>query len=97
MNELEILKNKIIKVIDLVEKLHDQNQKLKQENLVIRQQLKALTDSTSQLQNEEATSVEQAQIIKDYQQKYDKIRIKIKQILEKLESFEKLSDTINNQ
>lgn len=97
MNELEILESKIYKAIDLIESLFQKNQDLKKENDRLTKQIKEKDQLIDDLiQGKQSLLSEEDSKINNFTEKEEKIRLKIQQILEKLESFQKLSNNIDN-
>jgi len=93
MTELEILENKINKAIDLIEKLFQQNIQLENTKNLLTQQLKEKDQLINDLINNKETLSPNGNGDKEKNsQKEEKIKLKIQQILDKLESFEKLSN-----
>lgn len=91
--ELENLEEKINKAVELIQKLNSNNQQLKEKNEDLLKQVNEQEIEIQKFTEETQNSKENEESLFLYKEKEEKIRIKIQQMLEKLDSFEKL---VNN-
>jgi len=86
--ELDRLEDKVARAIKAIKKLQAENQQLKHQNDALRNQLKATEQTIHQLKTQSqnvSDTPDQSQI---YRELEEKIKVKIKQMLEKLETLQ---------
>jgi len=94
MNEFETLENNVGRAIRLIQKFSAKNEELKNENQRLKQTIFE-HEKTIQSKSEEISHIKkEAKDNHYFREKEEKIRLKIQQIIEKLDSLERLS---NNQ
>jgi len=86
--ELDKLEEKIVKIINIVERLYSENKELKQINEDLLQKNKEQLDTITALKEKcyNLQNIEDSTRI--YREREDNIRIKIQQMLKKLENFQ---------
>ena len=91
--EFENLEEKVNKAVELIQILNSKNQQLKEQNEDLLKQVNEKEIVIQKFTEENQSSKENEEQLFLYKEKEEKIKIKIQQMLEKLDSFEKL---VNN-
>ncbi|MBC8183356.1 hypothetical protein H8E88_19870 [candidate division KSB1 bacterium] len=94
MDEFDNLENNVGRAIELIQSLFQKNEELHKENGILIKKITEQKDLVQHLQEENQKLKSNPDNINYDKEKENKIRIKINHIIDKLESFEKLS---NNQ
>jgi len=89
--ELKKLEENIARVVERIQKLHQENQKLKDQNVNLLNQLREKDLIIRRLQNQPQDDYEVAENENELQEKEGKIKLRIQQMLDKLENFQQLS------
>ncbi|HEX9974634.1 MAG TPA: cell division protein ZapB [bacterium] len=89
--ELKKLEDNIARAVEKIQKLQQENQKLKDQNVNLLNQLREKDLIIRRLQNQPHDDYEVADEANDLQEKEGKIKFKIQQMLDKLENFQQLS------
>jgi FtsZ-binding cell division protein ZapB len=89
--ELDKLETNIERVIETIQKLQSENQRLKQENHNLLNRIREYERKIEQLKDISQDDGDLADQIYIFKEKEGKIKQKIQQILEKLEAFQDLS------
>ena len=89
--ELNQLEKNIKRAIEIIQKLVIENQGLRQENEKLIYQIQINERIIQQLKNETASNIDIEQQSRISQEKEGKIKQKVQQMLEKLETFQQLS------
>jgi predicted nuclease with TOPRIM domain len=89
--ELKKLEENINRAIEKIQKLRQENQKLRDENVNLRNQLREKDQLLRRLQSLPQDDYQIADEANDLQGKEGKIKLKIQQMLDKLENFQQLS------
>ncbi len=89
--ELKKLEENIARAVERIQKLHQENQKLKDHNVNLLNQLREKDLIIRRLQNQPHDDYEVAENENELQEKEGKIKLKIQQMLDKLENFQQLS------
>lgn len=85
ITDLEQLEEKIARAILIMKKLQAENQQLKATNDALRNQIRAHEQTIELLKSEPYSNSDLSDQIKSYREREEKIKVKIKQMLEKLE------------
>lgn len=85
ITDLEQLEEKIARAIMIMKKLQAENQQLKAANDALRSQIRAQEQTIELLKSEPHSDRDLSDQIKSYREREEKIKVKIKQMLEKLE------------
>ena len=89
--ELKKLEENINRAIEKIQKLRQENQKLRDENVNLRNQLREKDQLLRRLQSLPQDDYQIADEANGLQEKEGKIKLKIQQMLDKLENFQQLS------
>jgi len=92
MNEFNNLENNVGHAIEVIQSLFQKNEKLHNENGILSRKITELELIIKQLREEIQILKNNPGNIRFDKEKENKIRIKIQQIIEKLDSFDKLSN-----
>ena len=92
MNELDTLENNIARAIEVIQSLSQKNEELQKKNESLIANIIEHERKIQHLQEENHKFKNNPEIRYIDKEKEKKIRIKIQHIIEKLESFEKLSN-----
>ena len=88
LNKLEV---NINKAVETIQKLHLENQRLRQENHNLINRLREYERKIEQLKNLSPEEVDLADQLYNHQEKETKVKQKIQQMLDKLETLQQLS------
>lgn len=88
VTDLEQLEEKIARAIVVIKKLQAENQQLKKVNDALRSQIRAHEQTIELLKRQPQSDSEIFDQIKSYREREEKIKVKIKQMLEKLEMLQ---------
>ncbi len=98
MSALDILEQKILQAIKIIEKLHAENEQLKREkqNLLdrISEQQKKIEEITKTDGNFNSLQTEE---IERYRKREKEIRVRLQSVLEKLDKLENLNQELDTQ
>lgn len=89
--ELNKLEKNINRAIEKIQKLRQENQKLRDENVNLRNQLREKDQLLRDVPNLPQDDYQIADEANDLHEKEGKIKLKIQQMLDKLENFQQLS------
>lgn len=88
--ELDKLENNIQRAIEMIQKLKSENQRLKQENHNLLNRIRENEKIIQELKNQFQADGDIVDQVYIYKEKEGKIKNKIQQMLEKLETFQQL-------
>ncbi|MDZ7318033.1 MAG: cell division protein ZapB [candidate division KSB1 bacterium] len=88
VTDLEQLEEKIARAIFIIKKLQAENQQLKKANDALRSQIQAQEQTIEWLKRQPHSDGDASDQIKGYREREEKIKVKIKQMLEKLEMLQ---------
>jgi len=89
--ELNKLEENINRAIEKIQKLRQENRKLRDENVNLRNQLREKDQLLHRIQSLPQDDYQEADEANDLQEKEGQIKLKIQQMLDKLENFQQLS------
>ena len=84
----DVLEEKIIKILSMLDQLKNENQKLKQKNQELQALVKEREEDIQRLKTESESFDGMKIEIETYKEKQDRIRAKVEKLLEKLKEFE---------
>lgn len=88
--ELDKLENNVQRAIEMIQKLKSENQRLKQENHNLLNRIRENEKIIQELKNQFQADGDIVDQVYSYKEKEGKIKQKIQQMLEKLETFQQL-------
>jgi len=97
MSSLDILEQKILQAIKIIEQLSAENENLKKEIDIYLKKLQEREEPAPQVTSEPSLPKDQSQEIEKYKRKEAQIRLKIQGVIEKINQFEKLNNEVDTK